>query len=361
MPFTSYARHCVDVLLWRALKTVSVGFYVDLNPPSISEPSVTMGFYNNGWHGINALNKPDVTFKHARERDINISSSEDPSSNETLTNHIKAGDAIHFVHLDVDTVAQALENKAWQLNRPWIWVIERKPHHVNEIDINHSIVRLCANGYQLAYCDGVHHVLVATEHNVLLEKLTHPPNIFDDFKLGLAPEVLLSNGTSNKHINSYLKQLIDAERLAASERDTAKKLDLKNRHLRKELQKTSIELHTVYTSFFWRLTLPMRKLVTFIRNVMVGRIQPLVARLLQQIAITLHKHPTLRQATRRLLNKNPKLKYVILRMANLLPNQMDTGTVAREYPLINSVETMPIRARQIYADLNAAMLKRTEE
>jgi FkbM family methyltransferase len=51
--FISYAQNFEDVMLWRALRHVKNGFYIDVgaNDPIID--SVTKGFYELGWRGIN--------------------------------------------------------------------------------------------------------------------------------------------------------------------------------------------------------------------------------------------------------------------------------------------------------------------
>ena len=53
MTFISYAQNYEDVMLWRALKHIDKGFYVDVgaNDPIID--SVTAAFYERGWRGIN--------------------------------------------------------------------------------------------------------------------------------------------------------------------------------------------------------------------------------------------------------------------------------------------------------------------
>ena len=53
MSIVSYSQNFEDVMLWRALKDVENGFYIDVgaNHPAID--SVTKLFYENGWSGIN--------------------------------------------------------------------------------------------------------------------------------------------------------------------------------------------------------------------------------------------------------------------------------------------------------------------
>ena len=59
MPFISYAQNMEDVLLWRALHDVQAGFYIDVGAADPRLDSVTMAFYERGWHGINIDPKPD--------------------------------------------------------------------------------------------------------------------------------------------------------------------------------------------------------------------------------------------------------------------------------------------------------------
>ena len=53
MNFISYAQNYEDVILWRALKHIEKGFYIDIgaNDPVIE--SVSNAFYEKGWRGIN--------------------------------------------------------------------------------------------------------------------------------------------------------------------------------------------------------------------------------------------------------------------------------------------------------------------
>ena len=50
-PVTSYARNFEDVLLWRALKEIEAGFYVDIGAGSL----VSQAFYERGWRGLHVV------------------------------------------------------------------------------------------------------------------------------------------------------------------------------------------------------------------------------------------------------------------------------------------------------------------
>jgi hypothetical protein len=73
-PFISYAQNFGDVLLWRALKHVENGFYIDVGASDPKEDSVIKAFYDFGWSGINI--EPVVRFykklQNHRPRDLNL-------------------------------------------------------------------------------------------------------------------------------------------------------------------------------------------------------------------------------------------------------------------------------------------------
>ena len=70
----SYAQNFEDVMLWRALKHVSNGFYVDVGANDPCVDSVTRLFYEHRWYGINIepLSQHFIDLQRARPRDINL-------------------------------------------------------------------------------------------------------------------------------------------------------------------------------------------------------------------------------------------------------------------------------------------------
>ena len=50
--FISYAQNFEDVILWRALKHVENGFYIDIGAQDPVIDSVSRGFYEKGWRGL---------------------------------------------------------------------------------------------------------------------------------------------------------------------------------------------------------------------------------------------------------------------------------------------------------------------
>lgn len=58
MSFISYAQNYEDVMLWRALKHIANGFYIDVGAAWPDKHSVTKAFYDRGWRGINIEPNP---------------------------------------------------------------------------------------------------------------------------------------------------------------------------------------------------------------------------------------------------------------------------------------------------------------
>ena len=81
--FVSYAQNYEDVILWRALKHIKNGFYVDCGAYDPNRDSVTRAFYERGWRGINI--EPIATllqkFVAERPQDINLSLALSDNSN----------------------------------------------------------------------------------------------------------------------------------------------------------------------------------------------------------------------------------------------------------------------------------------
>jgi len=70
----SYAQNFEDVMLWRALKHIENGFYIDVGAWSPDLDSVTRAFYENGWRGINVEPNPEFHLQYLDKRvhDINL-------------------------------------------------------------------------------------------------------------------------------------------------------------------------------------------------------------------------------------------------------------------------------------------------
>jgi FkbM family methyltransferase len=270
--FISYAQNFEDVLLWRALKTVGQGFYVDVGAHDPVIDSVTKAFYERGWRGINIEPVPHWHERMAGDRpaDLNLQIAVSSSAGslelyevvgtglstvmETVAQHhqddgfeirkhavaAKRLDdifrenkitEIHFLKIDVEgNEAEVLKGMDFSRVRPWIVVIESTEprgqattHHVWEQLVT-------ANKYKFAWFDGLNRFYVADEHLDLLPVLAAPPNVFDDF----IQYELWQTRADLQNMQAYAKKL---------------ETDVAEAHAR---------LRAIFASWSWRLTKPLR-------------------------------------------------------------------------------------------------------
>ena len=225
MTFISYAQNAEDVILWRALKHIEEGFYIDVGANDPEDDSVTKAFYDHGWHGINieplphhhacleiqrprdinlqiaagnyngeltlydvpsvrgwATPDPDVA-EHYRQQGLEVISSTVPVRRlDSLCEELGVTD-IHFLKIDVEGFeTQVIQGMDFQRWRPWILIIETT--RPNNEDSQHQDWQpiVLDNQYQYVYSDGLNRYYVAQEHQALADALAMQPNVFDDFQ-----------------------------------------------------------------------------------------------------------------------------------------------------------------------------------
>ncbi|MEN9868664.1 MAG: hypothetical protein RL748_4254 [Pseudomonadota bacterium] len=299
--FTSYAQNFEDVLLWRALKQIKNGFYIDVgaNDPEIH--SVTKAFYERGWYGINIEPVPEHIKKltEERPRDINLGMAAGSSAGElTLYDvpevrgwaspdqavaqaHQQEGysvaelrvpvqrlDAIcaqhvdrqiHFLKIDVEGFeSEVLRGMDFQRWRPWIVVVEAtlpNSQVTNHQEWEHLITDC---GYQFCFFDGLNRYYVAAEQAHLAQILAVPVNVFDEFiTVHLASawrnleqqdaslrqfqydNLALRDQTSqlNQSIEEKLHQISELEHLAASNQARAEQAEQQASHAEQQAAK----------------------------------------------------------------------------------------------------------------------------
>ena len=215
MRLISYARNLEDVMLWRALRHLEHGFYIDVGAGWPDADSVTRAFYERGWHGVNVepARAQHRALLVARPADINLqwvagthtgsadffdiegsaASTVDPDRARaassagatvvrrelpchTLTGICErhASGAIHFLKIDTaGGEAALLDSLDLTRFRPWIIVLAGAAPEA----------RMAASGYAAAHHDGVNTYYLAREHAQLAEALAVPPSEADQFHL----------------------------------------------------------------------------------------------------------------------------------------------------------------------------------
>ncbi|OBR39263.1 hypothetical protein A9199_12395 [Donghicola sp. JL3646] len=229
MTFISYAQNYEDYILYRALKDVENGFYIDVGASWPIEDNVTKIFYDKNWNGINIEPSPEAFSALVKERnnDINIScivSNENkPDSiihiiddgnsgrstsdenylalsdfpremyqkisvpcrtlNSILSEVLIADQPIHFLKIDVEGFEKrVLQGLDLNIFRPWIIVLEAMlPDRQVETHSQWEYI-LINNRYRLVYADGLNRFYIANERAELGQCFKYPVSILDDVK-----------------------------------------------------------------------------------------------------------------------------------------------------------------------------------
>ena len=275
MNFISYSQNLEDVMLWRALKHIENGFYIDVGAGSPTVDSVTKAFYDRGWRGINI--EPDkllfaeLSKDRVEDTNLNLVASSDigettiyelgvvgwkTMSKEIADQRIAQGyqaieekvtstrlervcvendvKVIHFLKIDVEGFEnQVINGMNFDLVRPWIILVEAIDPVTQEdrVDWEDQII---SEGYQLCHWDGLNRFYLANEHSNLLSFFKTGPNLFDNFTS--LREHLLNNQLSE---NTKRFQAL-ADKLSALS-TTVEKLSEENEKLseeKKEIKKT---------------------------------------------------------------------------------------------------------------------------
>ena len=223
MAFISYAQNVEDVMLFRALKHVQQGHYIDIGANHPVEDSVTKAFYDRGWTGVNVepVSQWFNLLKEDRPRDINlqiaISDTNQPLQFfEVVESGLSTLDAnraaqcrqegltvlqntvevctlaqlfdqaqqpqTHFLKVDVEGAeTQVIASGDWNRNRPWIVLVESTRPNTNISDHDAWEPILLKHDYQFVWFDGINRFYLANEHQNLIDAFGFPVNVLDHY------------------------------------------------------------------------------------------------------------------------------------------------------------------------------------
>lgn len=280
MNFVSYAQNFEDVMLWRALRHIENGFYIDIGAQDPVVDSVSLAFYENGWRGVHVEPtqlystklreaRPDevveqvaigsaeglLTFYEFNNTGLSTADPEVARRHQSKGNRAATTEVtvvsldvvldrydhrpVHWLKLDVEGLERSVL-ESWRIStcRPWILVIDSTKPLTQEQSHKNWEFLVFDKGYSYAYFDGLNKFYVHHNHRELLEFFCAPPNIFDGFVLS----------TSQPFCQLAVAKAQDAEAKA---------------------QYAERNLQAIMASRSWRLTWPLRALESFVQRIRV--------------------------------------------------------------------------------------------
>lgn len=249
---TSYAQNFEDVILWRALKAVERGFYVDIGAQDPVVDSVSLSFYERGWRGVHV--EPIASYAaqiRAARPDEEIIEAAVGMGEGPLTfyefpgtglstgdpaiakQHVEAGlevreisvplvalqnildrnveSEIHWLKIDVEGMELAvIESWGSSPVRPWIVVVESTIPRSAEGSHEGWDPHLQRLGYEFVYFDGLNRFYVSEKHAELKTSFGPGLNYFDEFVLPVS---------SNSKMLAPMRQELAAREAAIQVRD----------------------------------------------------------------------------------------------------------------------------------------------
>jgi FkbM family methyltransferase len=213
------------VILWRALKQVKGGFYIDIGAQEPVVDSVSLAFYEQGWRGVHvepiahyadslraarpdeqvveaAIGRQAGTIPFYEIVDTGLSTGDEAIAREheqdgrvpkrievacvplsSILDSHKDRD-IHWLKIDVEGMeGQVIASWSPSSARPWIVLVESTKPKSSEPTFASWEPELIALGYEFVYFDGVNRFYVSLHHPELKSSFGAGPNLFDSFVL----------------------------------------------------------------------------------------------------------------------------------------------------------------------------------
>jgi FkbM family methyltransferase len=318
----SYAQNFEDVILWRALKHVERGFYIDIGAQDPVVDSVSLAFYEQGWRGVHVepvtqfaqklrSARPDeqvieaaISSSEARMQLFEITDTGLSTGSETIArDHVAKGfsmhpidvasmrlsqlldshcdQPIHWLKIDVEGMeCDVIESWAPSSVRPWIVVVESTKPNSQEASYADWELKLLALDYEFVYFDGLNRFYVSCGHLDLKPSFGPGPNFFDDFVLsGLANAPFCKKLNDDRAVlERKLAGLLDevarlsrdveaaqaeADHITNDQQARRKALEQKINDLTDALARNSKELQAIEASRLWRFVQFLRKLCKY--------------------------------------------------------------------------------------------------
>lgn len=382
MSLISYSQNFEDIMLWRALKDIKNGFYIDVGAHSPRDGSVTKTFYDNGWNGINIEPIQEVYSELLlnRPRDINLQlcvGSYDgtidmydiqptglgTTSPEIAEQYKQKGyefdtikmpirtllsiyneyvdNEIHFLKIDVEGFEQeVLKGTNFSKIRPWIIVVEATYPNSSETVYNEWESILLESKYNFVYFDGLNRFYVSDEHKSLSKHFKVPPNYFDGFALDstcfLCREVKYEVNLLEEKVKEY-ETILTATEAGAK----AVKAEAKATEAEAEAKATEAlyNYYSVVNSNSWKVTKPLRLMGKALRWFIRGskawiifspssRPRRMIKEILLSLKEKINNHKVLKKVVTKLLKISPSLYTRLKNLKRPHGNTLNSSSIA---------------------------------
>lgn len=223
MPIVSHSQNFEDVMLYRALKHLPSGFFIDIGANHHEIDSVSFLFSKLGWTGIHVepMEKLAQALRANRPQDkvlqVAVGTGSGPlvlyevgggnglttGDRDYAERHARAGylireiavekqtlaaildreapDDVHWLKIDVEGMeGDVLKSWAGSAKRPWIVLLESTEPGSPEPNHSGWEPDILALGYKFVYFDGLNRFYVSNQHPELVQYFNCGPNIFDD-------------------------------------------------------------------------------------------------------------------------------------------------------------------------------------
>ena len=311
MPFITYAQNFEDLMLYRALRHVNNGLYIDLGAADPDSHSVTRAFYERGWRGINVEPHPGFFARLAERRrdDVNINAAVSDRAGESdlyfvgehtglstleggmadwheqqgvqvraekvrvttlrdiCEEHVRDSE-IHFLKLDVEghelAVIRGHDFSHW---RPWIIVGEAHDEHDTWDAWKAWQEVLERADYRFVYQDGLNRFFVAAErHEDLAKAFRAPPNYYDDWQSAEAVALEQRISAAENKAAEWERRIVQRDALVAQLQERAASAEADLMSARAEADVARSESAALRASSSWRITAPLRAIASICRR-----------------------------------------------------------------------------------------------
>lgn len=300
MSFISYAQNFEDVMLHRALKDITNGFYIDVGANDPIEDSLTKAFYDIGWSGINI--EPQSEFfelllqQRTRDTNLNVAISNSKKDINFYVSHIRGWSTtnisaiddtnkdyfattpqivktmsldevislynvqnIHFLKIDVEGAEKdVLQSFSFSI-KPWIIVVEATLPSTNTDNSKEWEYILLSQNYTFAYFDGINKFYISPKHLDLLVHFSYPPNVLDDF---LSYPLYRTLQFCQEQINTIASLQETQDTLSRIVEEKSNELQEKSLQLQNYMQLYNM----VINSRSWKVTAPLRAMIGFAKK-----------------------------------------------------------------------------------------------